>query len=334
VSQAASPGQSSARKPRWSRALGALQRVVGTAVLVGFIYYLVDRRSELDEILEASLGDLVVLALLVGVTLTINVVQNLLLIRRLDVSLRWSESFVLTLATNFGNYLPVRAGTLIVAHYLKVVHGLSYARFGSLFGIRILLTFIAIGSSGTIATLLVWANHGRLSLVLFGTFTTLAASATLILVSPLPERRERSGRVRRALEEASEGAIRLRTAPALGAFVLVTNLLQQATLVARFYFGTRALGNSPPLEHLILLAPVASLASLTALTPGALGLREAAMGAATYAIGATFTSGMLVGTLDRSVLFGVVMLLGGVCFPYVWFKIRRVERGRQRVEVH
>ncbi|MEO8177336.1 MAG: lysylphosphatidylglycerol synthase transmembrane domain-containing protein [Deltaproteobacteria bacterium] len=320
------PPAESARKQKLPRALRFLQTFFGALVLLGFIAYLITHGSEFDEILAASAFDLSILFLLVGVTLTINVVQNLLLIRRLGVPLSLRESFNLTLATNFGNYLPARAGTLISAHYLKKVHGLSYAQSGSLFGIRIVLTMFAIGLNGLLATLLIWSQSGRFSLILLAMFAAIVAAATLIWFLPLPERRETGGRLRRLILEASLGASRLRSAPALGAFVLSTNLLQQATLVARFYFGTRALGSTPPLTQLLLLSPVASLASLTALTPGALGLREAAMGAATYAVGATFATGMRIGTLDRSVLFLVVGLVGGACFASVWLRIRSSER--------
>jgi uncharacterized membrane protein YbhN (UPF0104 family) len=316
------------RRRQLPRALRVVQNLVGTAVLVGFVYYLVTHSSEAGELLEASAFDVGVLTLLVLVTMTLNLVQNFALVRRLGVDLRWGECFLLTFATNFGNYLPMRAGTLIVAHYLKSVHALPYARYSGLFGIRLLITLFGTGLLGTFATLYIWAASGRLSLYLLAMFAALVVMTTLLWFFPLPPRREGSGRLRRILDDALLGASRLRSDPRLGLLVLSTIVLQQATLVARFHFGTRALGHAAPLGHLLLLSPVASLASLAAFTPGALGLREAAMGAATYAIGASFTSGMQVGTLDRSVLFGVVMLVGGICFPWVWLKIRSVERAR------
>ena len=314
------------------RPLRWLQDVFGSAVLVGFIYYLVTHRAEAEEVLRASRQDLAVLTALVLVTLAINLVQNVALIRRLGVELTWAEGFVLTFATNFGNYLPMRAGNLIVAHYLKSVHGLPYAHYGSLFGVRLLITLFGIGLLGTSATVYVWMSLERLSLTLLAMFAALMATAALVWLVPLPKREDGSGRLRRTIDEAVLGATRLRRDPALGVLVLATIVLQQATLVARFYFGTRALGTEPPLAYLLLLSPVASLASLAAFTPGALGMREAAMGAATYAIGASFNSGMAVGTLDRSVLFGVVLSFGIFCFPYAWLAIRRAERRQPPAE--
>ena len=308
------------------RAIRRLQDVLGGVVLVGFIYYLFEHRDEAEEVLRASSDDLAVLTGLVLVTLGLNLIQNVALIRRLGVPLTWAEGFVLTFATNFGNYLPMRAGNLIVAHYLKSVHRLSYAHYGSLFGVRLLITLFGIGLLGSTATLIIWLGLGRLSLTLLIMFGGLMVSAVLVWLVPLPKSKEGGGRLRRSIDAAILGATQLQRDPALGALVLTTIVLQQATLVARFYFGTRALGSHPPLAYLMLLSPVASLASLAAFTPGALGMREAAMGAATYAVGATFSSGMRIGTLDRSVLFGVVSLFGVFCFPYAWFKLRRAER--------
>ena len=111
--------------------------------------------------------------------------------------------------------------------------------------------------------------------------------------------------------------------------MLVGVILQELSLVARFYLSVKALGGEAEVPLLLLMAPVAALASYAALTPGALGLREGAMGAATYAVGATFSSGAIMGTLDRTVLLGVITLAGGFSFLHIWRRIRRAESGRQ-----
>lgn len=309
--------------------LGIAHNAFGTAVLIGFAWYVVAHRAEFDGVFEASVAELACLVALIGLTLFLNAVQNWLLFRGLGVDLRLREATLLMLATNFGNYLPMRAGTLVRAQYLKSVHGLPYAQSGSAFGVRTLITFFGTGVLGLFGMLLVYLEHERTSLGLVAVFIALMLIPAVAWVVPLPAKRERSGRVRRIFEVFVAGADKLRQRPSLGFSVLLAVLLQELTLVARFYLSTRALGADPSLATLLLLSPVATLASYAAITPGALGLREAAMGAATYAVGASFRSGALLGTLDRTVLLGVVAVAGGASFVYVWKRIKDVASARR-----
>ena len=77
----------------------------------------------------------------------------------------------------------------------------------------------------------------------------------------------------------------------------------------------------------LLLAPLAALANFAALTPGALGLREAVMGYAMHAVGESFSSGIYLGTMDRAVLLALVTLTGGPSFLWVWSRVRQAGAG-------
>ena len=90
-----------------------------------------------------------------------------------------SALFVLATATGFGNYLPARIGTIARAHYLKSVHGLRYARFGSIQGIRTVQMVVATGLTGIAGTLGVAASGGRLSLELLAVFAVLCCLPVL-----------------------------------------------------------------------------------------------------------------------------------------------------------
>jgi uncharacterized membrane protein YbhN (UPF0104 family) len=306
-----------------------VQNLLGVAVLAGFGYYIYWHRSAFRQVLETPAEQLLLLGCLIPVTLVLNATQSWLLVRGVGVDLGFFEGVLLSLATSFGNYLPMRAGTVVRAHYLKSVHRLPYARFGSVFGIRTLITAFATGLLGIVAVLLIWTSSGRLSTGLLVAFLALVVMPGLAWFIPLPQRRHRQNRLLKMVDELFAGAHQLRRQPGLGSLVLVGVILQELSLVARFYLSVKALGGEAEVPLLLLMAPVAALASYAALTPGALGLREGAMGAATYAVGATFSSGAIMGTLDRTVLLGVITLAGGFSFLHIWRRIRRAESGRQ-----
>jgi len=281
-------------------------------------------------VLEASVVWLALLVAIILSTLVFNALQMWFLLRASNLCIGFGESFALGCAAGFGNYMPMRAGTVIRAHYLKSVHGLRYTRFASIAGIRTLITILATGAIGLIGTVAAAASGGRLSWVLLICFCLMLSLPVLAWVVRVPQLREGPGRLRRIAVDFLQGADMLRKQPKTGVAVFFAVLLQQISLVARFHVAATATGGPPPpLALLLLLSAVAAFASFAALTPGALGIREAAMGGATYAVGGSFSQGILLGTVDRAVFMAVTAIVGGACFPYVWRRVQNAARVKQ-----
>ena len=301
-----------------------LKNAIGTAILLGFGRYLWLRRHQLAEALELSWIDLTLLAVLTLGSWSAMASQNALLYRAAGIPLRYGESWLITAATGFGNYLPMRLGTLIRAHYLQRVHGLSYVRFGSIVVVRGVLFALATGACGMVATFWVARGDGRFSAGLAAIFAAMIlGSIGLSMLSPSGASRL-PARLRRLVEELSFGVAELRRSPrialAVGALVLVHYFL----LGARFLLASRAIGAGMPLSVLLLLATVGGVSGFVAITPGALGVREAVMGFATLAVGAAFAPGIYVGSLDRAVLLGLTATVGLASFLVIWRRLRRL----------
>jgi len=314
-----------------SRLFAWVHNLAGTVILGGFAVYLWNHRAEFAGVPEVSFAWLALLVSIILTTLVFNALQMWLLLRASDLSIGFGESFALSCAAGFGNYMPMRAGTLIRAHYLKSVHGLRYARFASIVGIRTLITIVATGAIGLFGIIAVAASGGRLSWVLLICFCFMLSLPAVAWVVRVPKVRAGAGRLRRIAVDFFQGADLLREQPKTAAAVLIAVLLQQFSLVARFYVAATATGHSPPpFALLLLLSAVASFASYAALTPGALGIREAAMGGATYAVGGSFSRGILLGTVDRAVFMAVTAVVGGACFLYVWYRVKDAARVQSR----
>jgi uncharacterized membrane protein YbhN (UPF0104 family) len=311
-----------------ARLLAWAHNLFGSAILLGFVYYVWAHRSEFTGVSQVSFGELSLLVAFGLSTLAFAAAQMWLLLRASDIAIGFGECFVLGCAAGFGNYLPMRAGTLIRAHYLKSVHGLRYARFAGVSGLRSIITVLATGALGLVGTVAVAADGGHLSVaLLLGFFAMLVLPLSAWFVR-VPERKESDGRLRRMFLDFLRGVALIREQPKASFWAFVWVILQELSMVARFYVATRATGGETALSLLLLLSPVAALASYAALTPGALGLREAAMGGATYAVGHTFSSGILLGTIDRVVFMAVTTVVGSFSFLAIWLKIRRVDRER------
>jgi uncharacterized membrane protein YbhN (UPF0104 family) len=304
------------------RLLRLAHDLLAVLVPLGFVVFLWERREHFASVLDISALHVAVLCAIVALTWVVVAAQNFLLYRASGVPVGFWECVVLTVGSAFGNYLPMRLGTVVRAHYLKAVHGLRYARFGSVFGVRTILTVAATGVLGLVGTIGIGLGGGRLSLDLALVFGALIVLPVVAWMMPLPASRGDVGRVRRALGDLAEGARALRRQPGPSLGVLGLILVQQATLAMRFGVASIATGTEPPLALLLLLAPLAVLSSYLSVTPGGLGVREVVMGYVTFATGSSFASGVYVGAVDRAILLAMVGLFGGISFVVMWWKSR------------
>lgn len=168
------------------RLLVRLHDLAAIVVVGGFAAFLWDRREHLGSVLDISPLQVASLCGVVVLTWLAVAGQNYLLYRASDIQVGFWECVVLTAGSGFGNYLPMRLGTLVRARYLKSVHGLGYARFGSVFGIRTILTLAATGVLGLAGTAVVGLEGGRWSVELLLAFAFLILVPAVAWVVPLP----------------------------------------------------------------------------------------------------------------------------------------------------
>lgn len=318
--------RSLAGAPRHNHSLRWLHNGLGAAVTAAFGGYLWVQRDSLLATVNASAVDVLVLAVLILLTWGAGALQSVVIYRAADLPVRVGEMWLLTMATNFGNHLPMRLGTVVRAHYLKSVYGFRYARFGSTFGVRVVLTVFAtglMGLVGVVASSWVTGHTSHELLTLFGGLTVAPAIAWLV---PMPRKRDGAGRLRRILYDFFDGVTNLRAQPRMTLLVLLGVLLQHSIVGVRFFVAADVMGAKPTALLILLLAPLANLVSFIAITPGALGIREALMGYVTLALGTSFSHGAYMGTVDRAVLLGVVTIAGGASFLVVWRRARRQRR--------
>lgn len=231
------------------------------------------------------------------------------------------ENQLLGASASFANYLPMRVGTIVRVRYMNQIHGLRYARFGSIFGIRTVLLVSASGLLGVVSTTGLWLSEGRPAWLLLGGFVLLAIGSVVALLAPLPRFGTGETRVTRIWNDFVEGFAMARARPTVSFVVLTLTVLQQLALGVRLYVGFDAFQAPPSVWVLLLLAPLVMLVSFVAITPGALGLREAAIGYVAFAAGGDFSLGLFAGSLDRAVMLGLTLLLGTPSFVFIWRRL-------------
>lgn len=306
------------RTARWRR---IVEQVAGVAILVAVGWYLWQRRDTISQVVDVSAS--VVITLAIGILLSWVVVswQTFLLFRAQGVAIGFFENLVVSTATGLGNYLPMRLGTLIRIRYMKRVHRLRVARFGSMLGMRVVLMQSASGVLGLIGVIGVWLTQGRFSVVLAGLFFAIFAVSALAFSLRLP-RAASTGLVRRVWNDFVEGFEVTRARPGVALQVLALLVVQYALLAWRLDVSLAAVDVEASFFLLAMLGPLTGLVSAVAVTPGGIGVREALIGYVTYEVGMTFDSGMIAAAVDRAVILCLIAVLGSISFGYIWWGVR------------
>lgn len=304
-----------------SRSRQWVENSLGLAIIGATAWALWQRRSSFADLLDASWTDIGTMGLLVLAGWLLSAAQTWVLFRAERARIGFGENLVLTSCANFANYLPMRVGTVLRGRYMKHVHGLRYARFGSILGIRTVLLVSASGFLGAIGTLGLWLSEGRAAWILLVAFVGMALGSGVALLVPLPKIGESDKRLARIWNDFVDGFAMARSRPRISFIVLVLTVLQQLTLGLRLFVGFDAFQATLSPWLPLLLAALVMLVSFVAITPGGLGLREAAIGYVAFATGGDFSLGLFAGSLDRAIMLVLALLLGTPSFVYIWKKL-------------
>jgi uncharacterized membrane protein YbhN (UPF0104 family) len=256
--------------------------------------------------------------------------QTWVLFRAEGAAIGFRENLVVAICANFANYLPMRAGTVLRGRYMKHIHGLRYARFGSVFGIRTVLLVSACGILGAVASLGLWLFEDRPAWLLLIVFLGMSIGSVIALLMRLPRIEGDDGRLPRIWNDFVDGFATARAQPRLSLVVLTLMLMQQMTLALRLLISFDAFQAHPSPWLLLLLAPLVMLISFVAITPGALGLREATIGYVAFATGYDFDLGLFAGSLDRAVMLVFTLAFGAPSFIYIWRRLGSGGRSDRR----
>lgn len=302
--------------------LRLLQNTTGALILIWFVRYLWNNRVIFSQAPDLATTDIVLIVILIIGTWVSTSTQNYLLFRAARSPIRFFESLILTMASVFGNYLPMRIGTVVKAHYLQSIHGLDYVGFASVFSIRLILTMISAGAFGLGALVALLLTENLVSLPLTGILLSFTLGPSLIyFLAPKSTKFHQKTVLSRLIYKFVDGFESLRAQPQIAVMCLLLICLQYTFLAARFVVVSRVIGQPLELSTIFIMVSVTTITNFVAITPGGIGVRESVMGYASVATGTSFSQGLILGSVDRVILLSMVALFGGFSFLYVWLKL-------------
>ena len=299
-----SPTAGAPSRPRVARAIAS------ALVLTALVLYGIRYAGELDRLLRADPLSLAgVAALVVAVRLLAGEVMRDTL-ARLGHALRLGSIFWLSALSSVSSLLLPRAGFGALGLALRVRHGVPFAASSSLLLPLSVLDLVVVGVAGL--GLEAWlAASGRASALLTAVFAaTLAAALAALFVGPrLPYA---PARLAEFLTRMADAWQRLRgdRGYALRMLGLLTGIT--ALRVVRLALAFHAIGFAPQLEGLMLASLLGDLTFMLALTPGALGLREAAIVYGAQLAGVGPEASLAAALIDRIAMIGVLLVLAQI----------------------
>lgn len=299
------------REPDAAPARGLLRhaRAIATAlVLLALGVYALRHAGELDRLLDADPAWLAAMAVL-GVAVrwvAAEIMRDTL--AEVGHTVRIGDVFGLAaLSAVPGLFFP-RAGFGALGIALRTRHGVPFSASSALVLPLSVLDLIVVGVAGLALQGWLALRDRPHELALTALFAaTLCAAVVVLFLNPrLPYA---PARLERFLANLSDAWQRLRgnRAYVLRALMLLTVVTSLRTL--RLAAAYRAIGFAPDLEGLVLASLLGDLMFMLALTPGALGLREAAIVYGARMSGVTPDASLAAALLDRVVLTVVLLVL-------------------------
>jgi hypothetical protein len=285
---------------RWRGALVALLTLCALAVLGIF---LIRNRDYIALHYALRPEAFVAIAALVVATLALRGLAHRALFGRMGISASAFDWFRLVTVSSFTNYLPLSAGMVAKAFFLKRVHELPYRTF-AVGQVALLVVIMSTNGAVGLATLALEFPEHVSGIVGVGFAVMTAAAALMFLPTAAAQRLSR-----RWLAWEADTALGIRLAwPAVALFQVGILLATAATLRIAFGLGSSQVG----FAACVVFAGASMLTRLVSITPGAIGIREFLVGGLAHLTGFSLRDAVIASTAVRTVEIAVIFALGGI----------------------
>ena len=279
--------------------------------VAGISFYLRANQELVGLLANLSWQTAVLLVVLRFLFVAINGLFLKLFAAKLHVRLNWREWVGLPFVTTMGNYLtPLSGGMLARAAYLKNRHALSYTHFTTLLAANYLITFWVSVLAGLGMMPFLW-QQARTPWLMLLFFVFCWVGLSVILLVPVPS----FSSTKRPLRLLSQALIGWQTVKSDRRLMWHLVLLAMVSLflnAAAFWLSYRALQIPVSWGTAVMVSLATVFSTLTTITPGNFGIREAFVSFISEIVGAGVGEGLLVALLIRGTTLISAFTLGPI----------------------
>jgi uncharacterized membrane protein YbhN (UPF0104 family) len=293
--------------------------ILGFAVLAFLGWYLAKHWQDTKELFKLQFTELAIIYFVsfIGVINSALVVMTIL--RPMGIKTRLGDMVMLQNACLLLNYVPMKFGTLFFANYLKRHYGLKYSHFATFSVYLTLLVSIAAYSAGAIVMILVYGLDNPQKQILTAAFIVcfIVFVALLFVPLPIPKGQSKIAIIfRDFLSSRKVVSADLKAVFAATLFLFINFVLTSVRLGLIYH----SMGIQTHPAGFLVLGALGYIVLFFNITPGALGIREAILGAGAVVLGIPFEAGVAAALIDRAIAMSWSFVIGGVCTGFIWFK--------------
>ncbi|MCH7492341.1 flippase-like domain-containing protein [Patescibacteria group bacterium] len=279
--------------------------------LLGWLFsYFLNNIGDFKNIFLLDRFDIALLVLIYTASLFINGVILKILVSKLGGKIRYKESFLLSVATSFFNFItPFRGGAGIRALYLKKVHNFDYTKFIVTLVGSYLVLFLVISSMLLIATTYLFIKYNIFNLaitILFGSFFI----GLIFFIIASPKNRPTKNWLVRKVFEVSNGWDLIKQDGKLLFHLFLLNIIYVLLGTFFMYITFTALGINIAFFKVLYFNLISFVSFFINVTPASLGVYE----------GVLFVTSSIVGILPSDALiFAVIFRVIGFLVTFLLF---------------
>lgn len=243
-------------------------------ILVALGIYLYQNQESFSRLKEYSLQDVLVIFFIHIANLFMLGLFNLVMFKRIDPQVRFSDAIFLQYVNNFFNNILSKGGGVYRAIYLKTVYQFPYTKFiSSLAGLYV-ITFLTNSAIGLFSVLIISRTYHQNDLVLTSIFAGVFI-VSLFIVFFTPDASDSEYRILRLINSVLVGWRRIKENPVDILSLVIISAVNICLKTVQFFYIYRALGADTSWVKMLYLSALASVMQIINITPSGIGIREA-----------------------------------------------------------
>ncbi|MEN6385741.1 MAG: lysylphosphatidylglycerol synthase transmembrane domain-containing protein [Phycisphaerales bacterium] len=294
--------------------------IIGFAVLFFLGWYLARHWQEISELFKLNIYQLSAIYIVSFFGIVINALVLIIVLRPMGIKPPLGNMILLQNACLLLNYVPMKFGTLFFANYLKRHYGLKYSYFATFSVYLTLLISVAAYGAGALVLIFVYGLDNVQKQILTAAFIVgfIVAIAVIFIPLPLPKGTSKLATVFRDFLLSRKTISNDLKVLASATLLLFLNFVLASIRLAIVYHSMAI-----KLDHttgFLVLGAISYIVLFFNFTPGALGIREAILGAGAVILGVPLEAGVAAALIDRAIVLSWSFIIGGLCTAYIWFK--------------
>jgi uncharacterized membrane protein YbhN (UPF0104 family) len=293
--------------------------ILALAVLIFLGWYLFVHWHEMKELFKLNFNQLAIIYLvsLIGAINSALVVMAIL--KPMGIKARFGDMVIVQNACLLLNYVPMKFGTIFFANHLKRNYGLKYSYFVTFATYLTLLISVVAYAAGALVLIFIYGLQNVQKQILAAAFIFgfIACIAVIFVPLPLPKGTSKLASVIRDFLLSRKVVSKDLKVLISAAFLLFLNFVLTSIRFGIIYYS---IGIKIHLAGFLVLGALGYIVLFFNFTPGALGIREAILGAGAVVLGIPLEIGIAGALIERAIVLSWSFIIGGLCVCYLWLK--------------